>query len=338
MSLLLALWLAAPVSAAEPPPPALSLTVKDDLGEAAYRPRFEPNGSWTLMPVLKAGVLALTESFPYPYPILKQSPFALGGLSAAYSGAFEAAVTATVGGVNLRSRRLLDDPGLELATPAAKHGGRDLSQNQIVASVYADAGKTFTAGAGWKGAFYAAVDGIGWTTPGAAYGSDGMVGGSVGTAWLRRKGPHELSLFADAAAEAAPKNAYRNDFTFVAVPSAGGGAEYALNKGGGRWLAGVEGRTRRADDSLRPYLGLERGDVKALLALDLRRAKDPFFADSTAVAARVQAKAAPDLVVGVTGRYESRRFDMAPSAIEDVRVTGDLTWAPRDKLVVRSAK
>lgn len=338
MSLFLALWLAASVSAGEPPSPGFSLTVNDELGEAAYRPKFKLWDSLTFEPVLKAGALALTESFPYPYPILKQSPFAMGGVKMTFSGPFEAMVTATVGGVNLRSRRLLDDPGLELATPATRHAGRDISQNQIVGSVYADAGKTFRVGGGWKAALYAAVDGIGYSTPGTKYGTDSLLEGNVGASLLRRNGPHELSLFADVAAEAAPKNGYRNDGRLAAVPSGRAGAEYAVTRGGGRYLAGLEGQTSRADDALRPYLGVERGDLRALLALDMRRAKDPFYADSTAVAARVQGKVARDLVAGVTGRYETKRFQMAPAPVDDYRVTADLTWTPGDKLAVRSAK
>lgn len=336
--LFLVLLLAAPASAGEPPAPGFSLTVKDDLGEAAYRTKRKFWDSFTLEPVVKAGALALTESFPYPYPILKQSPFAMGGVKMTFSGPFEAMVTATVGGVNLRSHRLLDDPGLELATPAARYGGRDISQNQVVGSVYADVGKTFSVGGGWKGALYAAVDGIGWSTPGAKYGSDSLLEGNVGTSWLRRSGAHDLTLFADVAAEAAPKNGYRNDGNLTAVPSGRGGAEYAVNSGGSRYSAGVEAQTRRADDGLRPYLGIERGDLKALLALDLRRSKDPFYADSAAVAARVQAKVSRDLAAGVSGRYETKRFDMAPGPLNEARVTADLTWTPNDKLVVQSAK
>lgn len=331
------LLLAGFVQAGEPPSPGFSLTVKDDLGEAAYRPKYKLWGL-TLEPVIKAGALALTESFPYPYPILKQSPFALGGVKMTYSGPVEAMITATVGGVNLRSRRLLDDPALELATPAARHGGRDISQNQMVGSVYADVGKTFDVGGGWKAALYAAADGLGWSTPGAKYGSDGLLEGNVGTSWLRRSGGHELTLFADVAAEAAPKNGYRNGGQLTAVPSARGGVEYAVNKGSGRYLAGVEAETRRADDGLRPYLGVERGDLKALLALDMRRGKDPFYPDSTAVAARVQAKVARDLTAGLSGRYETKSYAMAPGPLNDTRVTADLTWTPNDKLVVQSAK
>lgn len=314
------------------------MKVNDDLGEAGYRPKYKLWDSLTFEPVIKAGALALTESFPYPYPILKQSPFVMAGTKMTFSGPFEAMVTATVGGVNLRSRRLLDDPKLELATPASRYGGRDISQNQLVGSVYADAGKTFNVGGGWKAALYAAVDGIGWNTPGAKYGSDGLLEGNVGTTWLHRNGPHEVSLFADVAAEAAPKNGYRNDGNLTAVPSGRGGAEYAHNDGGKRWLAGVEAGTRRADDSLRPYLGIEGHDMRAILALEMRRSKDPFYADSTAVAARVQSKLTRDLTAGVTGRYETKRYDMAPGPVNDTRVMVDLTWTPNDKLAIQSAK
>lgn len=327
------LLLAGVVRAGEPPSPGFSLTVKDDLGEAAYRPKFKLWDSLTFEPVFKAGALALTESFPYPYPILKQSPFALGGVKMTYSGPFEAMVTATVGGVNLRSQRLLDDPALQLATPATRHGGRDISQNQAVGSVYADVGKTFDAGGGWKGALYAAVDAIGWNTSGAKYGSDGLLEGNVGTSWLKRGGGHELTLFADVAAEAAPKNGYRNDGRLAAAPSARGGVEYAVNKGSGRYLAGVEASTRRADDGLRPYLGIERGGLKGLLAVDMRRGKDPFFPDETAVAVRAQARLAKDLTAGVTARYESKRYAMAPGPLNEGRVMADLTWTPGESLV-----
>lgn len=338
LPLLAALWLAVSARAGEPPSPGFSLTVKDDIGEGAYRPKFKPWESLTFEPVFKAGALALTESFPYPYPILKQSPFAMAGMKMTFSGPFEAMVTATAGAVRLRSQRLLDD-SLELATPATRHAGRDLSQNQLVGSVYADVGKTFDAGGGWKAALYAAANAVGWNSPGANYGSDGLLEGNAGATVMRRDGPHELTLFADVAAEAAPRNGFRNDGNLTAVPSGRAGAEYAVAKGGGRWLAGVEGQTRRADDSVRPYLGIERGDLRALLAVEMRRGKDPFFPDQTAVAARVQGRVARDLTAGVTGRYESKRYDLAPGALNDGRVMVDLTWTPGgEKLAVHSAK
>ncbi|MEK7858796.1 MAG: hypothetical protein AAB320_06595 [Elusimicrobiota bacterium] len=338
MPLLLAILLAGGVFAAEPAsPPPLALTVTDQVGEVAWRPQWRL-GDWNLTPFVKAGALALTENFPYPYAILKQSPYAVTGMKLTYSGAVEAMVVGTVGGINLRSQRLLDDPDLKLGSPASAHGGRDLSQRQVVESLYADVGKTFDAGAGWKGAFYAAFDQFALKSPGAQYGADGFMEGSLGTSWLYRNGPHEVSLFANVAGEAAPRNFYRNDGDLEMAPSGRGGIEYAVKGAAGRWLMGVEAQTRRADQGIRPYLGLEGRDASVLLAGEFRKSSNAFYPDSTGAALSVQTRPAKDLMLGVSARYESQRFAMAPAPVDDTKVTMDLTWTISEKAVLQSAK
>jgi hypothetical protein len=339
--LLLAASLAFSQNAAPPPP--ISLTVSDDLGEAAYRPKWSLWGDKvTLQPVLKAGALAFSESFPYPYPILKRSPFAMGGLTATYHGPVEAMVSATIGYVNLNSQRLLDDPTLSLGSPASAHPGRDISQNQLVSSVYADVGKTVNVGGGWKGAFYAAYDAFvtmpTQTPTGGNYTADGLQEGSVGTSWLYRKGRQELSLNTSLMGEGAPKDFYRNDGGYTLALSQKAGAEYSIRQGPGRWLAGTEVQTRRADESIRPYLGLETDKVKALLGAEWRVSKNDFYPSSNAVAASIHGRAARDLMVGIGARYESKRFSMAPGPVDGLKITADLTWTPGGEAIVRSAK
>lgn len=323
---LLALLLAAGAQGAE-------LTVSDEKAELAARPSFYP-GRWTLTPVLKGGVLALTESFPYPYPVLRRSPYGLLGLKAVYSGTVEAAAVVTAGLVDLRTRRLFDDPQGALGSPANAAHGRDLSQTTAAGSVYLDVGKTLEVG-GWKGAVFAAVDALGFRPlGGGTYAGDALLEGNVGTAWAA--GP--LTLYADAAFEAARRKLYRNDADLEAVPSFRAGAEYGMPVGRGVVTAGLEAETRRADDSLRPSVRWEDEGMRALLAAELRRSKDPFFPDSQALAAGVSAAAAGDLRVGLTARWQRERYALAPGAENDVRVGADLTWTPRDKLVVQSAK
>jgi len=276
--------------AANAAPPPYSLTVSDEKAEAALRPSWSFfGGRLDVQPVVKAGVLALTETFPYPYPILKRSPYALGGVALAYAGAVDAAAVVTLGAVNLRSHSLLGDDKSAFATPADHFKGKDLSQNQLVSSVYLDAGKRFEAG-GWKGAVYAAADALGWTAPGAKYGSDGLLEGSVGSAWLKKSGDREISFFGAVGAEAAPGSAYRNDGTLTAAPFGRAGAEVAMQSGGRRWGTGVEVQTRRADDSVRPYVDLKAAGAQAVLALELKRSKNAFYPDSQAVAAGVKTK------------------------------------------------
>lgn len=341
MSLLLALVAAAPLAASEPAPPvpspALSVDLDDRAGSLAWRPTFSP-GKWTLTPVFKAGALALTDSFPSPYPVLKTSPFGLLGLKAVYHGAMEAAVVATVGAVRLRSERLLPDPTLELATTATKHPGRELAQTQAAESLYLDVGKTFRAG-GWKAAVYATLGEFGYAPlPSTDHGPNLLAETSVGTVWRRESGPHEVTLTASAVAEASRRDFYRNEMNPALTPSARAGAEYAVRSGGLRYGAGVQGETRRSDDVIRPYVDLTAAGMKALLAMEMRRAKDPFYADATAVAASVRVRAARDLTVGVTARGESRRYALAPGPETDASVMVDLTWTPRADAAVRAAK
>lgn len=342
LAIVLALLLSADASAGEPPAPEHSVTVSDDKGEYAYRPWWNlgEDSQWHIRPVLKAGALALTESFPYPYPILKRSPFALGGMKVVYSGSLEAAAIVTGGVVNLRSQRLLEDPAGALGSSANKNSDRDVSQTELMSSAYLDVGKTFDAGAGWKGAFFAAADQFSLKPLGGAgkYGGDMMVEANVGTAWLKRSGAHELSLFGDVAFEAAQKKLYRNELDFELVPSAKAGAEYALNVGPSRYLAGVEAGKSRADSMLRPYIGVERDRLGAILAAEFREGDGRFYPDSKAVAARVNAQLSDSLKLGVSARHETSRYAMAPSAENDTRVMAELSWSPSSKLVVQSAK
>jgi len=335
--LILAVLLSATAHAGEPPAPDLSVTVNDDLGEVAWRPKSTfGEGRWSLTPVLKGGILALTETFPYPYPILKQSPFGLLGAKLAYSGAVEATVVATVGGVNLRSHRLLDDPGQELGSTASRHAGRDISQTQTVQSLYADVGKTFSPGGGWKGALYASFDEFVVLSRAENQPQTIMAEASLGTVWLHRDGPHEVLLSGSVSAEYAPSNLYRRDLGFEAVPSGRVGGEYSFDVGGHRYLAGVEADARRADLGLRPYLGIQSGDTKALLAVDLRRSNNDFYPDKSALALSLERRVNPEFTMGVSGRVESNRYRMAPSAETDTRVMAEFTWTPAEKLVVKS--
>lgn len=335
--LILAVLLSPTAHAGEPPAPDLSVTINDDLGEVAWRPKsLYGEGRWSLTPVLKGGVLALTETFPYPYPILKQSPFGLLGAKLAYSGAVEATVVATVGGVNLRSHRLLDDPGLELGSTASRHAGRDISQTQTVQSLYADVGKTFEAGAGWKGALYASFNEFVVLSRAEDQPQTVMAEASVGTAWLHRDGPQQVMLSGSVSAEYAPSNLYRHDMGFEAAPSGRVGGEYSFDVGSRRYLAGLEADMRRADMGYRPYVGVQSGDTKAILALDLRKSSNDFYPDKSALALSLERRVSPEFTAGVSARVESNRYAMAPSAETDSRVMAQFTWTPGEKLVVKS--
>jgi len=335
--LILAVLLSSTAHAGEPPAPDLSVTINDDLGEVAWRPKsLYGEGRWSLTPVLKGGVLALTETFPYPYPILKQSPFGLLGAKLAYSGALEATVVATLGGVNLRSHRLLDDPGQELGSTASRHAGRDISQTQTVQSLYADVGKTFEAGAGWKGALYASFNEFVVLSRAEDQPQTIMAEASVGTAWLHRDGPRQLMLSGSVSAEYAPNNLYRHDMGFEAAPAGRVGGEYSFDVGSRRYLAGLEADMRRADMGYRPYVGVKSGDTKAILALDLRKSSNDFYPDKSALALSLERRISPEFTAGVSARVESNRYAMAPSAETDSSVMAQFTWTPGEKLVVKS--
>lgn len=337
LSLILAVLLSPTAHAGEPPAPDLSVTINDELGELAWRPKSSyGEGRWSLTPVLKGGVLALTETFPYPYPILKQSPFGLLGAKLAYSGAVEATVVATVGGVNLRSHRLLDDPGLELGSTASRHAGRDSSQTQTVQSLYADVGKTFAPGGGWKGALYASFNEFVVLSRAEDQPQTIMAETSLGTAWLHRDGSNELLLSGSVSAEYAPSNLYRRDMGFEAVPAGRIGGEYSFDVGSRRYLAGLEADMRRADMGYRPYVGVKSGDTKAILALDLRRSNNDLYPDKSALALSLERRVSPEFAAGVSARVESNRYAMAPSAETDSRVMAQFTWTPGEKLVVKS--
>ncbi|OGS01219.1 MAG: hypothetical protein A2V88_02915 [Elusimicrobia bacterium RBG_16_66_12] len=345
-SLMMSLWTllfpAVPASGAlinEPPAPQHSLTVSDDKGEYAWR-RAWSDGSMASEQVLKIGALALTESFPYPYPILKRSPYVMGGVKRTYSnGPIEEAVILTAGAVNLNSQRLYDDPQGLLGSSANWNHDREISQNQAVVSAYVDKGRTFEAG-GWKGAVFAALDQFAFMPVGGSskHGGASMTEANAGMAWLKRDGPHEVSLSADAAFELARRKFYRNEFDFEAAPSGKAGLEYAYQTDAKRYLAGVEAQTRRADSSLRPYLGIEKGGMAAMLATEFRESKDPFFPDSRAVAVSFKARAADSLSWGVTARSSSERYAMAPGPEHTTRVTAELTWTPDAHQAVQSAK
>lgn len=322
---------------ADPPPP-VSVTVSDEKGEAAFRPTTKW-GNLTLRPVVKAGALALTEQFPYPYPILNRSPYAVAGSVLQYDGVVQSMVAVTIGGAQINSHRLFDDPNGELGSSASRSHAREVSNMQTWRSVYADVGKTFDAGGGWRGSFYAALDAMGWSTKGTEHGQDGLMSETVGTAWLKRmSGGGQLHLFGDVSAEGAPRNAYRNDGKYEQAPSAKAGVEYSAPLRSGRWLAGVETLTRRADDSIRPFAGVEGRDVSGVLALDARRSKDAFYPDSKALAASVQARVTKNLTASVTGRYQLKSYELGPGSMADSRVEVGLAWTPGGGSVVSAAK
>lgn len=320
----------------EPPAPEHSLTISDEKGEYAWRHDGSEGYQW----VLKAGVLALTESFPYPYPILKRSPYAMGGMKDTYSnGPVETAVILTLGAVNLNSQRLFDDPNGDLGSSANWNHDREVSQNQAVVSAYVDKGRTFQAGA-WKGAVFAAMDQFTFMPMGGSgkHAGTAMTEANVGTVLVKRDGPHEVSVFADAAFEAAQRKFYRNEFDYEAVPSGKAGVEYAYQTSARRYLAGLEGQTRRADSSVRPYVGIEKNGMAALLATEFRKSKDPFYPDEKALAASVRTQVTDSLRLDVTARYSSQQYSMAPGPENSTRVTAELTWTPDAQLVVRSAR
>ncbi len=322
-------------SRSEPPAPKHTLTISDDKGEYAWRQSGSDGYQW----MLKTGALALTESFPYPYPILKRSPYVMGGMTNISSnGPSESALILTIGVLNLRSQRLFNDPAGLLGSSANQNTDREVSQNQLVASVYADQGRTFRTG-GWNGAVFAALDQFVVLPMGASgkYASTGMTTANIGTAWLKGDGAHEVFVFADAGFEMARRKLYSNEFNVEAARSGKAGTEYAYKTSASRYFVGIEGQTRRADSSLRPYLGVKTTGTEAVLAAEFRKSKDPFFPDATAVAMDLKTQVSDSIQWQVTARRSLQQYDLAPEQELDTRVMANLVWTPDARSLIRTA-
>lgn len=336
--LLLLPLLAYAARASEPAARDVSLTVSDEKGEVAVRHELRPLEGWSVAPMFKAGVLALSESFPYPYAILKQSPYRVAGVRATYSGLYEMTTMITRGTIELNSRRLLDDPLGQQGSPANWSHQGEFAQERQVASSYIDVGKTFDAGGGWKAAVFAAAAQFSFSD-GAPTGnkSEFMASRNVGAAARKDLAEGALTFFADRSSEEAPASAFNNDAGTQRVPSTRTGVEYDFSADGTRYTAGVEVRDRRADSAVRPYAGLTKRRTSALLGVDVRSSKDDFFPDSKTLALNVKTGVTADLELGVTARAKNERYAMAPEAENDARLTVDMTWTPGAAAAARNS-
>jgi len=325
---------------AAPPaePPAFSLELTNEAAEAAWHPllKTEELPGFSLSPSVRAGMMALTQTMPYQ--ILMPSPYAAGGLSGVYSGAFELALMGDLGTARINSQKYFVDPAGSAASAASRAPTQDKFSDVFnAASWYGDIGKVVTVGSAVKGAFFASYSEWMLTPQNGGYGA-GLSEGNVGTMWMAGDRSNRVSLFGDVRFEQARTAFYRNvGAQYEWVPAQTAGAEYARKVGGGEARVGMEATNSRADVAYRPYVGFSHGKIDTLAAGNLRQGKDPMYPDVKGLGVTVDAEVSRGLRLGVTGAVNNELYAMAPAPTTNASAMVGLTWRMDDDLVVKSA-
>lgn len=315
MALLLApLALAALVASArgEESSSPFSIEASGEAQELAYRRPVPAPRGWSAEGSIRAGLLGATDDAFDSYPILRTSPYVSAGLKAVREGGLESMLLATAGFASVRS--------------AAYFGGGSLNdQRWLTGSGYADLGKAFSVSDGLKGAVFGTLDGFGFGAPLVPADGLGGASGSVGAAWLARRGRDEASLVSQLELEAGHRNMYSN-FALTAVPSGRLGVELARGGDAGRWSLGAQASLSRADAAVRPYLGWSGAPGSAVIAAELRKSRNPFFPDRAGLGVEASLDASDSLSVGVDGRISRDRYALDPKPYHSAALDASVSW------------
>jgi hypothetical protein len=302
--------------------PPLNLEYTPEAAEIKLRKAFGL-GQWTLTPSLRAGELAPNGRLPGSLPsTLRTSPYFGGDIQLSHTGSFESMIAADAAHAQINSAKDYSDPSGQAGSNAVGDRPDKASTGWIAFSQYADMGKLVQISDKVKAAFYASTSFSAMHRAGEM--TAGVIQHSLGTVWSAKAGAGEVTTNVDLRMDQVRHNMYNNDLGALA-PAATAGAEYAQPLGGLRASAGVQTAVQRADVGVRPYVGLSNERLAALVAVEERRSRDPFYPNVRGVAAQVSAVPRNGVTVSVEGRYERAAYAMAAKPTNDFTLSGQVS-------------
>lgn len=318
--------------------PPLDVKLGNDDTEIGLRPTWNLGPGFTLTTAVRAGEIAVGSTLDDPYSVLLPSPFMALDLKGVYSGSLESMVTLTGAEMQLNSHTIFSDPGGTANSPANTTPTQtNYSQNTIALSAYGDLGKIVDISPAVRAAVFAAADAWSFQFNGTGEGQD-MLEANAGAALMLHDDKNRFTVLGDV--NGVPG---RDDFTSNYTPWGtylGGTerAEYEHRLGGSNWgMTGVETTQNTAQNGYRPYVGVENGDAKIMLAGNFQTSNYYAYPNQTGVGVDFRTDVAPGVSVTAAVAMNNDNFPGAPGPELDGSAQFGIRIDLDHKAVVESA-